>query len=119
MVGIAGLLKEPVATLDNGLFQRVALACALLNNPRLLIADELIKDIDFYSRRLIMQTIKQFLQEGGTFICGFSHMDYVNQLNRVAWLSDGQLTFYQPAEAAAEWQRQFEEFNLRSGEIND
>ena len=113
------LLREPVATLDNGLYQRVALACALLNDPKLLIADELIKDIDFYSRKLIIQTVRQFLKAGGTFLCGFSNMDYTAQLDRVGWLSDGQLTFYQPAEAVAEWQRQLAELNRQSGELDD
>ncbi|GAB6179408.1 ABC transporter ATP-binding protein [Desulfotomaculum defluvii] len=113
------ILREPVATLEHGLYQRLALACALLNEPELLIADELIRDIDFYSRKLIIKTVRQFLQGGGAFLCGFSHPDYVNQLDRVGWLTEGQLTFYQPEEAAAQWQRLFVASNLQSGEIND
>ncbi|SHK76673.1 ATP-binding cassette domain-containing protein [Desulforamulus aeronauticus] len=113
------LLAEPVSTLDNGLYQRVALACALLHQPTVLIADELIKDIDLASRHLILLTIRQFLQEGGTLVCGFSNLDYAHQLNRVAWLADGTLNFYSPAELEAEWQRQIREYAGLSGERHD
>lgn len=110
------ILSQPVATLEDGLYQRVALACALLHRPSVLLADELIKDIDLASRRLILQTIRQFMQEGGTLVCAFSNLDYACQFDRVAWLSGGKLTFYSPDAAKAEWQRLFQEFSLQSGE---
>ena len=113
------LLKEPVSTLEDGAYQRVALACALLGDPKILLADELIRDIDFYSQGLLLKTVRQFLKEGGTFVCGFSQMDYAGQLNRIAWLTDGQLTFYCPEEAVKEWQRQFQEINRQSGDPHD
>lgn len=113
------LLGEPVSILDSGDYQRVALACALINKPQLLIADELINDIDLYSRRLILKTIKQFLKDNGTLVCAFSNMDYANQMNRVAWLAGGKLNLFEPEEAIAQWQKQFKEFNLQSGEAND
>ena len=113
------LLAEPVSTLDNGFYQRVALACALLHQPAVLIADELIKDIDLESRYLILLTVRQFLQEGGTLVCSFSNLDYAHQLNRVAWLAGGKLNFYNPAEIKAEWQRQIQEYAVQSGERHD
>ena len=113
---LQAILSQPVSTLADGLYQRVALACALLHRPAVLIADELIKDIDLASRRLILHTVRQFLQTGGTLVCGFSNLDYACQLDRVAWLMGGKLNFYSPAEAKAEWQRQFQESALPIGE---
>lgn len=113
------LLGEPVSTLDNGLYQRVALACALLHEPTVLVADEVIKDIDLYSRRLILLTLREFLQGGGSVVCGFSNMEYACQLNRVAWLSGGKLTVYTPEEAQAEWDRQWAAYAVQSGEGHD
>lgn len=113
------LLREPVSTLENGLYQRVALACALLHNPLVLVVDELIKDIDLYSRRLILLTLRQFLKGGGAVLCGFSNMEYACQLDRVAWLKGGKLSFYSAEEAQAEWTRQLEEYALQSGELHD
>ncbi|AEF95353.1 ABC transporter related protein [Desulfotomaculum nigrificans CO-1-SRB] len=116
---LTDILSQPVRILEAGEYQRAALACALLNNPRILIADELIKDIDLPSRRLIIKEVQRFMADGGTFICGFSNMDYACQMSRVAWLAKGRITWYDPAEARSEWQRQVQEFAVKSGEAND
>ncbi|MDD3364090.1 MAG: ABC transporter ATP-binding protein [Syntrophomonas sp.] len=96
-------LRHPITALDVGLYQRLALACALLNSPRLLILDELIKDIDLYSRHLIIKQLKPFLQGGGACICGFSNMDMADFFDRVGWLEYGQLEILAPSQARKKW----------------
>lgn len=100
------LLAEPVTLLTMGSFQRLSLACAMLNRPKLLIADEIIKDFDLYSRNLILRELRQFLAEGGTCVFGFSNIDFCEQLSKVGWLENGQLKVYEPEAARAEWHRQ-------------
>jgi ABC-2 type transport system ATP-binding protein len=96
-------LREPVGTLDAGIYQRLSLACALLNNPRLLIADDLINDIDPYSRHLILKELTGFITSGGACIWGFSRVEFCAATSRVGWLENGLLTLYSPQEAQALW----------------
>ncbi len=100
------LLAEPVTLLTMGSFQRLSLACAMLNRPKLLIADEIIKDFDLYSRSLILRELRQFQAEGGTCVFGFSNIDFCEQLSKVGWLENGKLIVFEPQTARAEWQRQ-------------
>ncbi len=96
-------LRHPITALDVGLYQRLSLACALLNSPRLLIIDELIKDIDLYSRSLIIKQLKPFLQSGGACICGFSNMEMADFFDRVGWLENGRLEILAPLQARGKW----------------
>jgi ABC-2 type transport system ATP-binding protein len=101
------ILSESVTVLDSmGVFQRLSLACAMLNHPKLLIVDEIIKDIDIYSRHLIVRDLQRFQAEGGTCVCGFSNIASCDYMSRVAWLESGEMTFYAPKDAQAEWDRQ-------------
>ncbi|MDN5327153.1 MAG: type transport system ATP-binding protein [Moorella sp. (in: firmicutes)] len=97
------VLNQPAGSLEAGLYQRLALACALLNNPRLLIADELIGAIDLDSRRIILRELETFLAGGGTCIWAFSNAEFLPHAGRVGWLKKGKITFYQPEEALAHW----------------
>ncbi|MDN5345456.1 MAG: type transport system ATP-binding protein [Clostridia bacterium] len=97
------VLNQPAGTLEAGLYQRLALACALLNSPRLLLADELIGAIDLESRRIILRELKSFLAGGGTCVWAFSNAEFLPHVDRVGWLEKGKISFYQPAGALARW----------------
>ncbi len=92
-------LKEPITMLEGGIYQRVSLACAMLNSPQLLILDEVIKDIDLYSRHLIVKCLKTFKNQGGTLVCGFSNIEFCKYMDRVGWLENKQLSIMTPEEA--------------------
>lgn len=112
---LKAFLAEPVADLDSiGIFQRLSLACAMLNRPKLLIADEIIKDIDLYSRNLILNDLQQFQAEGGTCVCAFSNISSCQYMNKVGWLEGGELTCYEPEAAQAEWSRQEKYYGKQS-----
>lgn len=116
-------LKEPVKRIDIGIYQRVALACALLNDPDILILDEIIRDIDLESRTIILREVTRFLDAGHSCICAFGSIEYVPYMNRVLWLDQGVVTEYTPKEAVQAWKRLYNELFDRmaqlSGEIND
>lgn len=111
-------LHQPVGNLDPGVYQRLSLACALLGSPRLLIADEAIKDIDLYSRRIILREAKEFLAGGGSCICSFSNMEYSEYMDRVGWLENGNITIYTPDEARNKWNQLLHSVPGQSGEQN-
>ena len=50
---------ESITTLSGGEKQRVAVARAIFKNPRLLIADEPVSNLDPQNTRLIMKLIKK------------------------------------------------------------
>ncbi|WP_031516702.1 ATP-binding cassette domain-containing protein [Desulfofalx alkaliphila] len=111
-------LNLPVNSLEAGVYQRLALACALLNSPKLLIVDELINDIDVYSRRIIIKELSSFLRAGGTCLWGFSSPEYFSQMSRVGWLEQGIITLYSPAEAEQKWREQVQSIYSIRGEDN-
>lgn len=110
-------LKKPVTALDIGVLQRVALACALLNKPKLLILDEIIKDINLFSRNLILKELEGFLAEGGTCVSTFSSFSFVQSFNKVAWLEGGEMTLYDAETAQAEWNRLERYYAEQSGRL--
>jgi ABC-2 type transport system ATP-binding protein len=96
-------LSYSVNQLEPGVYQRLALGCALLGSPDLLIVDELIKDIDFYSRRVILREAKNFQQQGGTIVCGFSNIEFYGHMSRIGWIDNGRLNIYEPEAAKEHW----------------
>ena len=109
-------LRDAVNSLDAGVYQRLALACALLNAPQLLILDEPIKDIDLYSRNMIADALLEFISRGGACIHGFSNMEFAARMNKVGWLENGELTVYEPQEAVERWNSLIHSYNNRNGE---
>ena len=112
----------PVTELEAGVYQRLALACALLNEPELLLADDLFQSIDPPSRYIILRELREYLAGGGTCILSFNNMDaYSNNdlyssISRVGWLEQGRLTVFQPGEARDQWERLLKSSAGQSGE---
>lgn len=96
-------MKESVTGLEAGMYQRVSLAGALLNTPRILILDEIIKDIDFESRFLILETVREFVSAGGACLTSFSHMEWQRYVDRIGWLDGGKIRYFEPEEAWLQW----------------
>ncbi|BAF60983.1 hypothetical protein PTH_2802 [Pelotomaculum thermopropionicum SI] len=118
-LGLKDCLNEPAAALDEGTYRRLSLACALLNSPKLLIADEPVKDVDPLSRRIILRELESFSAGGGTCIWSFSSMELCGRMSRVGWLENGQITLYRPAEAKALWADRVKALDGQDGENND
>lgn len=112
------ILNEPVQDLEPGSYQRTAVACALLNHPALLIADELINCLDPYSTEIIDRELSGFLADGGTCVWAFNNICLCTRMSRVGWLEDGELSFYQPEEARNFWQNRRQTDYLCSGEAH-
>jgi len=115
-------LSLPVTALEAGVYQRLALACALLNEPELLLADDLFQSIDPASHHIILGELKEYLACGGTCILSFNNMDAYSKndlyssISRVGWLEQGRLTVCQPGEARDQWDRRLKSFEEQSGE---
>ncbi|MBR3504793.1 MAG: ABC transporter ATP-binding protein [Clostridia bacterium] len=76
--GLLNKKRLPVRHYSMGMKQRLALACALLGNPELLLLDEPLNGLDPSGMREIETTLLQTVRDNGTTIFISSH--YLKQL---------------------------------------
>jgi ABC-2 type transport system ATP-binding protein len=84
--------KSRVGTLSGGQKQRLAIACALVGNPKLLFLDEPTTGLDPQSRRQLWDLIERFRREGRTIVLTTHYMDEAERLcDRVAIVDHGKV----------------------------
>ncbi len=67
--------KRRASNLSGGMKQKLALSCALIHSPRLLILDEPTTGVDPVSRREFWDILKELRNEGVTIIVSTPYMD--------------------------------------------
>ncbi|HAT8182932.1 TPA: ATP-binding cassette domain-containing protein [Legionella pneumophila] len=83
--------KRITATLSGGWKQRVALAAALLHEPRILLLDEPTSGIDPQSRLLIWDHIQSIVSKGVTVLLSTQHMDEAERCHQLVYMSAGEI----------------------------
>ena len=79
-----------VGKLSGGQRQRLAVATALVANPKILFLDEPTTGLDPQSRRQLWEIIRQFQQRGGTVLLTTHYMDEAERLcDRIAIIDHG------------------------------
>ncbi len=93
VVGLGHKAKNYPDELSGGEQQRVAMARALVNNPRMIIADEPTGNVDPEMAREIMELLNQINQNGTTVIVVTHDNTLVNEFNkRVIHIEKGRVT---------------------------
>lgn len=91
-MGLSHKLKSFPWQLSGGEQQRVALARSLINNPRLLLTDEVTGNLDRERSLDIMGVLKKVNTEMGTTILSVTHDEELAKLYKESWrLKSGQL----------------------------
>src|SRR5271166_4209523 len=81
-----------VGKLSGGQRQRLAVATALVCNPKILFLDEPTTGLDPQSRRQLWEIIRQFQRDGGTVLLTTHYMDEAERLcDRLAVVDHGQI----------------------------
>ncbi|HKY04574.1 MAG TPA: ATP-binding cassette domain-containing protein, partial [Blastocatellia bacterium] len=75
--------------LSGGMKQKLALACALITEPRLLLLDEPTTGVDPVSRREFWGTLAGLSAEGMTIVVATPYLDEAERCHRVALMYDG------------------------------
>ena len=90
-VGLADRANYPVHTFSGGMRQRVSLACALVNKPKVLFLDEPTSGIDPKLREMFWQHFRQLAQDGTTVIISTHQMDDAMHCDQLAILHLGKV----------------------------
>lgn len=89
-VGLKDRMNNLLTQLSGGEQQRVAIAIALANNPRLLLADEPTGSVDSKTADLIMDIFRNLNKEMGLTVVIVTHdTELAQKVNRVVAIRDG------------------------------
>jgi ABC-2 type transport system ATP-binding protein len=79
------------AQLSGGMKQKLALACALVPEPRVLLLDEPTTGVDPVSRREFWDTLAHLAADGLTIVLATPYLDEAERCNRVALIHQGEI----------------------------
>lgn len=88
---LSGTERRLVAALSGGMKQKLALACALIHRPRVLLLDEPTTGVDPVSRRQLWRTLYDLHRQGVTLLVTTPYVDEAERASRVALLHRGRL----------------------------
>jgi ABC-2 type transport system ATP-binding protein len=81
--------RQFVGTMSGGQKQRLALACAVLHHPELLLLDEPTSAVDPQSRRDFWANLFRLAEAGTTILVSTHYMDEAERCHRLAILDHG------------------------------
>ena len=92
LVGLSEKARSWVGKLSGGQCQRLAVACALVGNPRLLFLDEPTTGLDPQSRRRLWDVIRRLREEKRAVLLTTHYMDEAERLcDRIAIIDHGKI----------------------------
>ena len=91
--------KRKAGKLSGGMKQKLALSCALIHKPSVLILDEPTTGVDAVSRLEFWDMLKRLKNSGITILVATPYMDEASLCDQVALIQDGKLmTISTPSE---------------------
>lgn len=94
-VGLEEQIYKRADELSGGQMQRVGICRALVQHPKLLLADEPIASLDPNSANIVMETLRQMTQDRGlTCIVNLHQVDFAKKYaTRIIGIKDGLIVF--------------------------
>jgi zinc/manganese transport system ATP-binding protein len=99
-VGALELANVPIGQLSGGQLQRIRVAQAVIDNPKLILADEPLSALDLKQQGLVAELINSRRQQNGAAVLFVTHdvnpvLDYID---RVLYLANGKFRIGTPDE---------------------
>lgn len=91
MVGLKDKIKNKPTELSGGQRQRVSIARALVNEPRIIFADEPTGNLDSKNGQLIMNLLSDLNEKGYTVIMVTHNMEEAKRARRIISIKDGKV----------------------------
>jgi ABC-2 type transport system ATP-binding protein len=99
--GLSPWADQPVAKLSKGMSQKVQVATAVVNRPRLLILDEPFSGLDPVNQAVLEDLVLETARAGATVIFSTHVMQHAERLcDRLLLMARGRLVFQGDVEAA-------------------
>ena len=96
-------LERPIGQYSQGMRQRVSLARALLNDPKLLLLDEPFSNVDVGSTREMVRLLTELRARGRTiFVVTHQASLLEDAADEFVWMAEGQIVNRTPSLLAAE-----------------
>lgn len=91
VVDLEDRANHKINQISGGQAQRVAVARALANNPRLILADEPTGNLDTKSSQAIIDLLKRLHGEGNTIVIVTHNQEIATQTGRIIEIRDGKV----------------------------
>ncbi len=89
--GMAKFTARRAGKLSGGMMQKLALACALISDPKAMFLDEPTTGVDPVSRRAFWQLLSGVRAEGVAILYATANLDEAERCDRVGMLQDGRI----------------------------
>lgn len=83
--------KRKAGALSGGMKQKLALSCALVHQPRVLLLDEPTTGVDPVSRKELWDMLGTLREKDITIVAATPYLDEVRRCDRVAFLNNGEI----------------------------
>ncbi len=90
--GLQGFESRRAGKLSGGMMQKLALACALVTEPRVMFLDEPTTGVDPLSRRAFWQLLENVRSEGVSIVYATANLEEAERCDRIGFLEAGHLT---------------------------
>jgi ABC-2 type transport system ATP-binding protein len=108
--------KRLAGKLSGGMKQKLALSCALIHQPKILVLDEPTTGVDAVSRFEFWQLLKGLKEKGITIVVSTPYMDEAGMCDRVALIQKGRIMqIEKPGEIVKSFQKKL--LSIRSKEL--
>ena len=91
MVGLADRCDHLPSQLSGGEMQRVAIGRALINDPRIILADEPTGNLDSATSKMIFELFRELNRQGMTLVVVTHNLDLARQAEKMYTLRDGRI----------------------------